>query len=163
MSALLPRLYSLYQQIVSDVDFNLLVVPAAFFQAMRYYVGAGYQIIAYFHKDRLHEPIGFYTLIENRDEQEAHYLGFDQQLNRKYALYHNMLFDMVRSSIEQGSKSLHLARTALEIKSSVGAEPEQHYSYARHNKPVQHVLLPLIFKRFFNAPNWQQRHPFKDS
>jgi len=40
-------------------------------------------------------------------------------------LYLNMLYDMVCHSINKGFKQIIFARTALEIKSSVGAIPEK--------------------------------------
>jgi hypothetical protein len=57
-------------------------------------------------------------------------------------LYLNMLYDMTYS-INKGFKEIIFARTALEIKSSVGARPIQ--MYIGHTNPVVNVFMPKYF------------------
>jgi hypothetical protein len=59
-------------------------------------------------------------------------------------LYLNMLYDMIAYSINKGFKEIIFARTALEIKSSVGV-PIQMYGYIGHTNPVVNVM-PKIFQ-----------------
>jgi hypothetical protein len=44
-----------------------------------------------------------------------------------------MLYDMIAYSINKGYKKIIFARTALEIKSSVGAKPIEMYGLMKHS------------------------------
>jgi hypothetical protein len=52
---------------------------------------------------------------------DTYFLGYDDSIQREKMLYLNMLYDMIAYSINKGFKEIIFARTALEIKSSVGA------------------------------------------
>ena len=72
-----------------------------------------------------------------------------------------MLYDMVAYSINKGFKEIIFARTALEIKSSVGASPVQMSGFIYHNNKWINKFIGKIFKQLEPELNWQQRHPFK--
>jgi hypothetical protein len=60
---------------------------------------------------------------------DTYFLGYDDSIQREKMLYLNMLYDMIAYSINKGFKEIIFARTALEIKSSVGARPIQMWVY----------------------------------
>ena len=53
------------------------------------------------------------------------------------------------------------ARTALEIKSSVGAKPKPMYGYVQHKNKVLNKCMPTFFEWFEPKIVWQERNPFK--
>ena len=61
----------------------------------------------------------------------------------------------------EDTKYLNLSRTALEIKSSVGAEPHDMYVYLKHQNKFVNKLLPSILNRVVPKNSWEQRSPFK--
>jgi hypothetical protein len=105
--------------------------------------------------------IGFNTLIKNGDVMDTYFLGYDQSIQREKMLYLNMLYDMVAYSINKGFKEIIFARTALEIKSSIGAKPTEMFGFAQHSNTV----VDLVFEKAFNylepKVDWQERNPFK--
>ncbi len=72
-----------------------------------------------------------------------------------------MLLDLVRCGIDQKFDSVFFARTALEIKSSIGARPRDMFFYLRHVNGLHNKLLPRIYGILDPKEEWQQRSPFK--
>jgi len=95
------------------------------------------------------------------EKMDSHFIGFNKSLNGKYQIYLNILLDLVKDAIEEEAISLYYFRTALEIKSSVGAEPYDMSCYFRHTNPMINRLVRYPFKSFVPTQNWKQRHPFK--
>jgi hypothetical protein len=92
---------------------------------------------------------------------DTYFLGYDEKMQRETMLYLNMLYDMIGYSIKKKFKKIIFGRTALEIKSSVGAEPEQMFGYIKHSNPLLQWQMPRIFNSLQPAINWQKRNPFK--
>jgi hypothetical protein len=72
-----------------------------------------------------------------------------------------MLYDMLDFAITNKFKSVVYARTAMEIKSSVGAKPIEMVMYMKHTNNLFNSLLKVVFN--FMKPNqkWEERHPFE--
>ncbi len=153
------RIFELYQSIEEGAGFSFAHLHKGYFCGLKDALGDDFNLTGYWLDDRL---IGFYTTIKNGHETEAHFLGFDHNINRSHRVYHNMLFDMVREAITNGSKSLIFARTALEIKSSVGAVAEEMHCYTRHWNDLPNRLVPKIFEYLNPVEEWTPRNPFKD-
>jgi hypothetical protein len=72
-----------------------------------------------------------------------------------------MLYDMIGCSIHNGFKRINFGRTALEIKSSVGAKPEQLYGWMQHQNKLINRNLEFFFKLLEPEVKWIGRNPFK--
>jgi hypothetical protein len=72
-----------------------------------------------------------------------------------------MLYDMLAFSIQSKAKKLILARTALEIKSSIGAKAIPMFGYIKHRNPILNYFMQPIFRYMQPEIQWQERHPFK--
>jgi hypothetical protein len=106
--------------------------------------------------------VGFTTVLLWGDKCEAHAVGIDYDVNNEFALYQNFLYDFVKKALTERSRELILGRTAMEMKSNIGAEPHEMYCYVRHSGP----LLNRAFKPVFNyikQTEWTQRSPFKET
>ena len=57
---------------------------------------------------------------------------------------------------------IDFARTALEIKSSVGAVPCDLSIYVRHRNRISGSMMKFIFDYLTPEEEWQPRSPFKD-
>ena len=152
------QLYGLYLEIASKADFNVAHLPENYFAEFKAAFPKSFRIFAYYVKEQL---IGFCTTFLNYSELEAHFLGFQQQSNHQYQLYLNMLYDMVEIGIQNKVKSINFARTALEIKSSIGAVPQVYTSFFKHTNYLPNALMPIIINLFEPKVEWVQRHPFK--
>ena len=107
------------------------------------------------------ELTGFYTTVQNGTELEAHFLGMDLEKNRSQQLYLNMLFDIIREGIAMGAPKIVFARTAMEIKSSVGAKAIEMSSFIRHRNGFSNRFISQLMGFLSPSESWQPRHPFK--
>ena len=58
-------------------------------------------------------------------------------------------------------KTIVFARTALEIKSSVGAKPIKMYGLISHSSSFINKKMKKIFNYLEPKTEWQERNPFK--
>ena len=153
------RIHELYLSVANNSDFNSAELHPDYFLELKRRFPDDFQIVGYYLE---HQLIGYYTTIKNYHELEAHFLGFDYTLNTIHQTYLNILFDIVRDGITAGAERIVFARTALEIKSSIGAEPVEMYFYARHRSRFSNRLLQSMVEYLQpQSPQWTQRHPFK--
>ncbi len=152
-------LYQLYRQVIDAADFNMTTASEDYFYQMKRQLGADYSLCACFDKDRL---LGFYTTIRNGQEIEANFIGFDAEANRHYQLYLNMLYCMVKQGIQVCCQEVGFARTAMEIKSSVGATSKRAYIYMRHVNSWINRLLPFAVRFVEPKTAWVPRNPFRE-
>ena len=155
----LPTIYRLYRDIANNAGFNMVDLNEQYLAALENGLNDHFQMLAYYLDGQL---VAFYTTIQNHDELEAHFLGYEKALNHDYQLYLNILYDMVKIGIDKGCKRIVFARTALEIKSSVGAVAHNLFCYLRHQHSVANHFVPTILDYLKPVEEWQPRHPFKE-
>ncbi|MDO8365673.1 MAG: GNAT family N-acetyltransferase [Saprospiraceae bacterium] len=159
IQAELPTIYRLYRDIANNAGFNMVDLNEHYLAALDRDLDEHFQMFAYYLEGKL---VAFYTTIRNHDELEAHFLGYEKALNHDYQLYLNILYDIVKLGLEGGCKRVIFARTALEIKSSVGAVAQDLLCYLRHQHPVVNKFAPTILDYLKPVEQWQPRHPFKE-
>lgn len=152
------KIFELYESIVESAGFNGIRLPQNYFTNLKQELGDIFKVIGYYKEEKL---IGFYTVFLEDQFIESHYLGIDQNENQECQVYLNMLYDMIRMGIYHQVKRIFLARTALEIKSSVGAKPYDLYFYMKHDNTVLNPFVKRAFDIFNPQEEWTQRSPFK--
>ena len=151
-------LYSLYKNISDHAKINTFILPKNHFSEFKAQLEKSFRVFGYYYNNKL---VGFYTLILNNKSLETYFLGYDSQYQNKHQLYLNMLYDMLQFGIENKYKKVVYARTAMAIKSSVGAKPIKMFMYLKHTNWLMNTLLKVIFKLMNPKQNWEERHPFK--
>ncbi|MCB0548578.1 MAG: GNAT family N-acetyltransferase [Phaeodactylibacter sp.] len=156
------EIYSLYNEIAGRADFNMLALPKDYFLSLKRAMPGEFRVFGYYLQEQL---VGFCSTLNNGPELEAHFIGFRPEVNHEYQLYLNMLYDMIRIGMDEGQvERIVFSRTAMEIKSSVGAEPVKMYCCLRHLNPTLNRVLPALVRWLEpKEENWVQRHPFGDS
>jgi len=154
----LSTIEKLYKKVADASDFNVVKLDVNYLLSLKKELGERFKLVGYFDEDEL---IAFYTTITNGNTLEAHYLGLESGYNRSYQLYLNILLEMVKESIEKQVGFLHFARTALEIKSSVGAEAFPLRCFVRHRNGWLNRLVPLFLGALNPKTEWIPRSPFK--
>jgi predicted N-acyltransferase len=154
------EIYTLYKGIANNVGFNAFTLHPEYFLALKKNLGDRIKITGIFKEDCL---VAFFTALYNGDILEAHFLGFDHELNKEYQIYLNILYALIDIGIQSRMKTINFARTALEIKSSVGAVPCDLNIYAKHRNKLSSGLMKFIFEYLTPDEVWQQRSPFKDT
>lgn len=157
IEALEHQLHQLYLKVVDDVGFNLFILSEGYFTALKKSLGDAFRLWIYKDKEEL---ISFFTVFEDGDILDAHFLGYDPEVNHKHKLYLNMLLAMIDLASTRGFKQLQLSRTATEIKSSVGADGIPMWAYMRFTKRSINWMLPWLYSFFKPDLEWTPRRPF---
>ncbi|MCS3530458.1 8-amino-7-oxononanoate synthase [Chryseobacterium sp. JUb7] len=148
----------LYQNVADNAPFNTFFLPENHFRSMKENLGRNFKIFGYFLEGQL---IGFYTLILNSEDIDTYFLGYNKELQKEKQLYLNMLLDMVEFAVTNQFKRVIFGRTALEIKSTVGAEPFEIFGLIRHNSFIINPFMSSVFPSISPKIDWVQRKPFK--
>ncbi|MGZ0015707.1 GNAT family N-acetyltransferase [Yeosuana sp. AK3] len=151
--------YNLYLNVSKNAAFNTFVLPENHFWSLKEYLEDNFKVFGYYFEEDL---IGFYSLILNNDCLETYFLGYETNHQHTNQLYLNMLYDMAEYAIQNNFKTVVYARTAMEIKSSVGAKPETMYMYLKYTNPLINSVLKQVFRFMNPSQQWEERHPFKN-
>ncbi len=152
------KINELYHYVAKNAPFNTFFLAENHFSTFKKQCGDGFKIFGYFLEDKL---IGFHSILVNDDVLETYFLGYDEQIQKDKMLYLNMLYNMTEFGIIHKFKKIIFGRTALEIKSSIGATPVMMSGFIYHSNKLVNIFLGKIFKNLEPETVWQQRHPFK--
>ncbi|WP_337968703.1 GNAT family N-acetyltransferase [uncultured Flavobacterium sp.] len=151
-------IYDLYFHVAKNAPFNTFFLARNHFSFFKEIMKDDFLFYGYFLDEKL---IGFNTLIKNGHVMDTYFLGYDETIQREKMLYLNMLYDMIAYSINQGFSEIVFARTALEIKSSVGAKPIKMYGLITHSNALINHNIAKLFNYLEPKTDWQERNPFK--
>ena len=152
------KIYELYHYVAKNAPFNTFFLSKNHFSTLKGQCGNRFQIFGYFLNEEL---VGFHTLLLNDETLETYFLGYNDHIQKENMLYLNMLYNMTEYGIENEFKRIIFGRTALEIKSSIGATPVQMSGFIYHNNKLINRFIGKIFRNLEPELYWQQRHPFK--
>ena len=148
----------LYQNVAENAPFNTFFLTENHFESMKRNLRENFRVFGYYLNENL---IGFYTLILNKKDVDTYFLGYNKDLQKQKQIYLNMLLDMVEFGINGRFRRIIFGRTALEIKSTIGAEPVKIFGLIKHkNKFINH-FIEKIFTSINPEIKWIQRKPFK--
>lgn len=148
----------LYQNVAENASFNTFFLTKNHFESMKHNLKDNFKVFGYFFNDNL---IGFYTLILNNKDIDTYFLGYDKEIQKEKQIYLNMLFDMTEFGISKQFKRIVFGRTALEIKSTIGAEPVEIFGLIKHNNKAINPFMEKIFTSLNPKVEWIHRRPFK--
>ena len=154
------KLQELYLHVASNAPFNTFYLPKHHFSVLKEKLQSAFMLIGYFLDEQL---IGFKTMISNGDVLDTYFLGYDDTIQKGKMLYLNMLYDMTSHAIHNGFSKIIFGRTALEIKSSIGAKPEEIIGLMKHSNKTINRFLPFFFNYLEPKTVWQERNPFQAS
>jgi predicted N-acyltransferase len=152
------RINSMYLTVAGNASFNTFHLPKNHFEVFKQELGDDFLFYGYFLDDKF---VGFNTLIKNGTDMDTYFLGYDASVQKEKMLYLNMLYDMVGYAIKKQFKHIIFARSAMEIKSSVGAVAEEVYGIIRHTNPIINIFTEKLFKFYDPKIEWKVRSPFK--
>ena len=148
----------LYRYVSDQAAFNLFILKDNYFYHLKNQLGDKMNVTGYFLDGKM---VGFYTSIQTHDALDAHFLGYDHNYNGSHQLYLNMLYDLVEEGISLGVSHVDMSRTALEIKSSVGATPTDLHLYLKLSSKAVAKYTPKLLDFLTPKEEWKARNPFK--
>lgn len=157
LKQLLPNMTLLYKNVSNKASFNLGYFNIETYISLKENLKDDYVIKVYWLGDKL---VGFLSGMRNQNSLDAHFVGIDYTVNRTYAIYQRMLYDYISLAIDNKIKTINFGRTASEIKSSVGAAPQDLTIYLRHRKSIPNRILSLFLNRI-QPTEFRLIKPFK--
>ena len=151
-------IYDLYLHVAENAPFNTFYLPKNHFYVLKEKLKDDFMLFGYFIDEKL---IGFNTLIKNGKSLDTYFLGYDEKIQKEKMLYLNMLYDMIACGITLKFEKIIFGRTALEIKSSVGAIDTPMFGFMQHSQPLINQFLGQIFNYLEPVTTWKRRSPFK--
>jgi predicted N-acyltransferase len=148
----------LFKNVESGADFHMVSIHPRYFIDLKAALADRFVVKAYFAEGTL---VGFYSYIKGMGHNYASFVGLDYDFNRDCALYQNILYHLLCDTISDGAKSIDLARTAMEIKSTMGAEPVNYQLMVKHLNPITNSIVKRFIQNI-RPKEWVQRKPFKD-
>lgn len=152
------RIYDLYYYVAKNAPFNTFFLDQQHFSVFKKQCGQRFKLFGYFIHEEL---VGFHSVLLNGDVLETYFLGYNDKVQKEKMLYLNMLYNMTEFGIEHGFHKIIFGRTALEIKSSIGASPVKMSGFIMHSNALINKYIGKIFPKLEPELHWQQRHPFK--
>ncbi|NND52503.1 MAG: hypothetical protein HKN54_08850 [Flavobacteriaceae bacterium] len=151
------ELQLLYENTIANANFNAQILNLNTYSNLKKTYQDKFIVIGYFLENTL---VGFLSAMINQTNLDAHFIGLNYGLNKQYAIYPRILNDYVRLGIEHQCDRINLGRTASEIKSTLGAKPEELTCYIRHKRSFPNQLMkPFITN--IQIKSYRQHQPFK--
>lgn len=157
LNELRDGLHALYNQVYDRADFKLGKLSADCFFNLKETLTDCFTLKGFFLNGQL---VGFQSGFFYNGWLDAHFVGIDYEHNYRHAIYQRMLYEYIRMGIESGAERISFGRTAMEIKSTVGAFPVDLKCYIRHRKKAPNTLLKLLFG-YVKPSEYHQRIAFK--
>ncbi|WP_066437049.1 hypothetical protein [Chryseobacterium sp. CCH4-E10] len=148
----------LYHNVADNASFNTFFLAENHFEKMKENLKDKFKVFGYFSDKEL---VGFYTLIINNNDIDTYFLGYHKEIQKEKQIYLNMLLDMVGYGILYQFKTIVFGRTALEIKSTIGAEPTEIFGLIKHTNFMINTFMNILFPFISPKTDWIQRRPFK--
>jgi len=152
------ELTRLYYKVKDKSSFNPETLNMATYISLKEVLKDDFILRGYFLDEKL---VGFMSGVVSQNSLDAHYVGIDYDLNKKHAIYSRMLYDYVKIGIERKLGYINFGRTAGEIKSTLGAVPEELTCYVRHKKSLANFLFKPFIRKI-KPSVFEQRFPFKE-
>lgn len=149
---------ALYNNVQQRSTVRLMKVNAAYFIQLKKKLKDAYYVKGFFKNNKL---IAFICGLVHDGNHEAHFIGIDYQYNKSMQLYQNILYLFIRDAIERKSKQLYFGRTAMEMKTTVGAKAYNLYSYFKLDSNFLNKMVKPLLRRA-TPEVWTPRSPFKE-
>ncbi len=157
IKTLIPEITKLYKKVSEKADFNFGDFNLETYMSLKNKLDDNYILKTYWFDGKV---VGFMSGLINENSLDAHFVGIDYELNRKLAIYQRMLYDYVHIAIDKKVQLINFGRTASEIKSSIGAIPQDLTCYIRHKKSITNKFLKP-FLNYIEPTPFVQKKPFK--
>lgn len=149
----------LYKNISDQADFNAFVLHEYYFENLKASLGKNMTFTTYWRDNKM---VAFFTSIKNFDILDAHFLGYDPAENLESQLYLNMLYDLIKEGLAKRVARIDMSRTAVEIKSTVGAIPHDMYLYLKHTNTFLNKSVETVLSFVKPEEDYIIRSPFRD-
>jgi hypothetical protein len=152
------EMHELYTQVYNHAKFKLAHLSANYFVDVMNSEPHSFYVDGWFLENKM---VSFACGFCLENEVEAHYIGFDYARNKEFELYQTILYSYIEQAILVNKRKINLGRTASEIKTTVGAKPQELLCYIKPQNTVSKLIMKP-FMQFLQPIDWVPRNPFKE-
>jgi hypothetical protein len=155
------EIFSLYQEVSKNQRINLGSLSATYIPLLKQQYPDTFEVIGFWHNGVL---VAFMSAWIKDDQLDMFYIGFKYELNAKFSLYFNILYESIALAILHNKHHLILGRTALEAKARLGCNPRYLSTYLYINSAYLRFFISNKLDAQLNSEGseWELRHPFKE-
>jgi len=157
MDTLHDRMEYLFGQVRDKAPVRLVRPDCSYLITLKQAFKERFVVTGYFDQS---EMVAFRTCLLDGVNAEAHYIGIDYSNNKQYSLYQNILYGLIDDAILHGAQKLYLGRTAVEMKTTVGAEASRLSCYLKFSSRIINALFQAA-SAGLGPKEWTPRSPFK--
>jgi hypothetical protein len=121
--------------------------------------GKNYQTV--FCLDENDQIVGFLSAVKAGETVFAMHIGYHAEKAKKWHLYQRLMLDLIAKNVGTDTVQIQLGRTATEIKSTLGAEPQDNSIVIFTNRIWLKWILKFYLKYFFTPKTYIVRRPFR--
>ncbi len=159
-SDIAPELLRLWQQVFENAtEYKREILTEDFFRNMDRYMGDDSKVLLL---NNEHKIVGFALILMDGESMKFMFSGLDYEYNKRYCVYFNTLYNVVKLGIESGSKSFDMGITTCIPKMDVGAKIVPLYMYMKHVSPFLSFFMTEAFKLMTPASDFGTRSVFKE-
>jgi hypothetical protein len=153
------EMHRMFSTLVNTQSFTLTNCGPDYFAMLKKLYQDKFEVIGFYKGDTL---VAFYSAFIGADAYDIHYVGFEQELNKEYSLYFNLLFTGLEKAIALQKSKLKLGRTSFDAKASLGAQPKPlDYIIKLANLPDFAVNWFVCYFSSLEDAQWKLRNPLK--
>jgi len=152
------RLDELYLSVQLKSPVRLIMHDSDYLISIAHRLKSKIEFRGIFEKEKL---LAFMVGIKDKDHFEAHHIGIDYEYNRSHSLYQNILYFYIEMAIQCKSPELSFGRTALEMKTTVGAVSHHFNAYIKLNNSLLNGIAGHMLPKEY-VMDWIPRNPFKN-
>ena len=104
--------------------------------------------------------LAFMAGVTDHQHFEAHHIGIDYEYNKSHCLYQNILYAYIEMAILAKSPLISFGRTALEMKTTVGAVVHTYQAYIKLNNTLLNGIACHMLPTEYEM-DWIPRNPFR--
>lgn len=150
---------TLLQMVYDKAPVKIASTSVDYFIKLKQHLNDNFQFHAYLYNKKI---VAVSSAFFSNHELIAYNIGLNYSLNKSHALYQRLLYDYVNDAIALSATHLNLGRDALEIKSTVGAQPVPYKLFVRFASSFAN-LMAQPFAQLSQPKKWIQRNPFKET
>lgn len=147
----------LYLAVQANSPIRLFSHDSAYLIALSERLGSKIEFKGIFSEGKL---LAFLAGIRDHNHFEAHHIGIDYEYNKSHSLYQNMLYFYIEMAILSAAPSISFGRTALEMKTTVGAITHTYNAYIKLNNNLLNGIAGHMLPEKYEM-DWIPRNPFR--
>ncbi len=137
------QLHKLYLAVENKSATRLATLPVGYYSALSKSLKDNFVCFVIKKEQQI---AGFVTVIKDKNNAVAYYVGIDYEVNANHPIYFRLLQLVIQGAIDMGCNRVLFGRTALEPKATLGAKPVDTFVWARHRVPLVNFVIRKLFR-----------------